>query len=297
MEIRILKYFLAVAQEENITKAAEVLHTTQSNLSRQLAELEEQLGKKLFLRGSRKITLTEEGMFLHKRAKEIIELTERTETDLIAFDEVTSGTVHIGAAETHAMRLLADCMLTLRKTHPQIGYDIFSGSTIEVTEQLGKGLLDFGVLVAPVDLQKYDYLKLPVNDIFGVVMRKDSPLAALDTIHPEDIKNQPVICSKQQLDGNVLSSWLGEDVKALNIVSTFNLITTPAMMVEAGLGYAFSFDKLVNTSADSTLCFRPLEPMVETGLYLVWKKYQMFTKAADVFLAQIRSSLSTILAQ
>lgn len=291
MDVRILKYFLAVAQEESITKAAEVLRTTQPNLSRQLTELEEEVGRKLFERGSRKITLTEEGMFLRKRAKEIIELVERTETALSSFDEMVSGVVHIGAAETHAMRLIADAMLSLRETHPQIQYNIFSGSTIEVTDQLNKGLLDFGVLVAPVDLQKYDYLKLPINDIFGVLMQKDSPLAKLNSISPDDIKNQPVLCVHQQVDGNVLSGWLGDDSKNLNIVSTFNLITTPAMMVEAGLGYAFTFDKLVNTSGDSNLCFRPLEPKVETGLYLVWKKYQIFTKAAKMFLEEIQQSL------
>ena len=271
MDIRVLKYFLAVAQEQSITRAAEVLFTSQPNLSRQLTELEEEVGSKLFERGSRKISLTEEGMFLLKRAKEIIELTERTKTDLTAFGEVVSGFVHIGAAETQSMRHLAKAMLALRETHPQIQYDIFSGSTIEVTEQLHKGLLDFGVLVEPVDLQKYDYLKLPINDIFGVLMRKDSPLSKREFIRPEDIQGQPVMISRQQLDGNVLSGWLGNDVKNLNIVSTFNLITTPAMMVEAGLGYAVCFDKLVNTAGGSSLCFRPLEPKIETGLYLVWK--------------------------
>lgn len=291
MDIRVLKYFLAVAQEQSITRAAEVLFTSQPNLSRQLTELEEEVGSKLFERGSRKISLTEEGMFLLKRAKEIIELTERTKTDLTAFGEVVSGIVHIGAAETQSMRHLAKAMLALRETHPQIQYDIFSGSTIEVTEQLHKGLLDFGVLVEPVDLQKYDYLKLPINDIFGVLMRKDSPLSKREFIRPEDIQGQPVMISRQQLDGNVLSGWLGNDVKNLNIVSTFNLITTPAMMVEAGLGYAVCFDKLVNTAGGSSLCFRPLEPKIETGLYLVWKKNQMLSRAADVFLRQIRQSI------
>ncbi|MEC0239934.1 LysR family transcriptional regulator substrate-binding protein [Paenibacillus dokdonensis] len=143
---------------------------------------------------------------------------------------------------------------------------------MEVTDQLNNGLFDFGVLVEPVDLQKYDYLRLPVKDIFGVVMRKDSPLAELNFISPDDIKNQPVLVSQQQLDGNVLSGWLGDDIKNLNIVFTINLITTPAMMVEAGLGYAFTFD--VNITGDSNLCFRPFEPKVETGLYHVWKKYQ-----------------------
>ena len=291
MDIRVLKYFLSVAQEENITKAADVLHTSQSNLSRQLGELESSVGKTLFIRGSRKITLTEEGMFLRKRAKEIVELVERTENDLSAYDEVASGTVHIGAAETQAMRLLAESMRTLRSNNDRIQFDIFSGSTIEVTDQLNNGLLDFGILVAPVDLQNYDYLRFPRNDIFGLIMRKDNPLANLPVIHPEDIKDEPVFCARQQLDENVLSGWLGEDAKNLNIVSTFNLITTPAMMVEAGLGSAFTFAGLINTSETSPLCFRPLAPTVETGLYFVWKKYPMFTRAAQVFLDHVRHTL------
>lgn len=290
MDIRVLKYFLTVAQEENITKASEVLHTSQSNLSRQLADLERETGKKLFDRGNRKITLTEEGMFLRKRAKEIVELVERTEIDLNSYDGVVSGVIHIGAAETHAMRLLANTMMSLKTNYPKIQYDIFSGSTIEVTDMLNKGLLDFGILVEPVNLEKYDYLRFPMNDRFGLIMRKDNPLAKLDAISGKDIKNQPVLVSKQQLDGNVLSGWLGADIKSLNIISTFNLITTPAMMVEAGLGVAFTFDNLVNTDESSSLCFRPLEPNVETGLYLVWKKYQLFTKPSKVFLEEVRSN-------
>ena len=230
-------------------------------------------------------------MFLRRRAKEIIELMERTENDLTSYAEITSGIIHIGAAETHVMRLLADSMLNLRKDYPQIQFDIFSGSTIEVTEQLNKGLLDFGVLVEPVDLREYDYLRLPVNDVFGVIMRKDSPLAELDAIKPEDIRNYPVLCAHQQLDGNVFSGWLGDSLENLDIVSTFNLITTPAMMVEAGLGIAFTFDKLVYTEGERNLCFRPLEPKVETGLYLVWKKYQLFTKAASKYLEYIQKTL------
>lgn len=288
MDIRVLRYFLAVAQEESITRAAELLHTSQPNLSRQLTELEAEVGKKLFERGSRKITLTEEGLFLCKRAREIIELLERTEADLSSFNEMTSGDVYIGAAETHAMRLIAHAIQSLREIHPQILYHFFSGSTVEVTEQLDKGLLDFGILVDPADPQKYDHIRLPVNDTWGILMRRDSPLAALDSIRPEDIKDKPLLCSQQMLDANGISGWLGEDFKNLNVVFTFNLITTPAMMVEEGLGYVFTFDKLINTTGDCNLCFRPLEPKFETGLYLVWKKYQIFTKPAKVFLEQIR---------
>jgi len=291
MDIRTLKYFLAVAEEESITKAAEAVHTTQPNLSRQLMDLEYEVGKKLFERGSRKIALTEEGMFLYKRAKEIVELLERTEADLALFNEVTSGDVYIGAAETHAMRMIGHAIQSLRKIHPQILYHFFSGSTVEVVEQIDKGLLNFGILVDPVDPRKYDSLRLPVNDTWGVLMRRDSPLAKLKSIRPKDIKDKPLFISQQQRDANSLLEWLGEDFKSLNVVLTFNLITTPAMLVEEGVGYSFTFDKLVNTSGDCNLCFRPLKPKFETGLYLVWKKQQLFSKAAKVFLEHIRHTL------
>ncbi|GMA08690.1 LysR family transcriptional regulator [Tetragenococcus halophilus subsp. flandriensis] len=292
MDIRSLKYFLTVAQEESITGAAKQLHLTQPNLSRQLKTLEQETGKKLFYRGSRKMTLTDEGLFLKKRAEEIIELLERTETDITSFDETVHGEVFIGAAETHAMRLIAHEIQTLREKFPQILYHFFSGSTKEVTEQLDKGLLNFGILVDPIDPQKFEHIKLPTVDTWGVLMREDSPLAKLEVIRPEDIRNKPLLCSRQMLDVNDISDWLGEDINQLNIVFTFNFITNPAIMIEEGIGYAFTFDKLINTSGDSRLCFRPLEPKFETGLYLVWKKDQLFTKAAQTFLEQMKSSFT-----
>ena len=291
MELRVLKYFLAVAQEENLTRAAKTLLTSQSNLSRQLADLENELGKKLFKRGSRKITLTEEGLYLHKRAKEIIELAERTENELMAFDRITAGTVHIGAAESQVMRDLARVMMDVQTSYPLITFDIFSGSTIEVIEQLDRGLVDFAVLVAPVDLSKYDFIQLPVEETFGVIMREDSPLAAKTAIKSSDIKDIPVIVSKQQLDSSIFSSWLGDDIKMLNIVATFNLITSPAMMVESGMGVAFTFDHLVMTNTQSHLTFRPLSPAIKTNLYLVWKKSQVFTRAGELFLERVKLSL------
>ena len=291
MDVRVLRYFLAVAQEQSMTKAAELLHTTQPNLSRQLNELEESLGKKLFIRESRKIRLTEEGMFLRKRAKEIVELVDRTETDLSAFDEAVSGVVHIGAVETHVMRFLGDAMLELKSIHPEVSYNLYSESIAEITDGLNKGLLDFGVVVAPVDMEQYDYIKLPQNDRFGLIMRKDCPLAELPAIRPDDIKDYPVWVAHQQLEANALAGWLGRDMSTLNIVSTFNLITTPAMLVEQGFGMAFTFDKLANTGPDSPLCFRPLEPTVEGDIYLVWKKYQMFSRPAKVFLEQVQKKM------
>jgi len=291
MDVRILKYFLAVAQEQNITRAAETLHTSQSNLSRQLAALEADLGKPLVIRGSRQITLTVEGIFLRKRAQEITDLVDRTTADLTHFDEAISGDVYLAAAETPAMRLLADVMLAVQATHPQIIFHVFSGSTIEVTEKLDTGLVDFGILVEPVALQKYDHLRLPVNDTWGLLMRRDSPLAKLATITPADIRDQPILGSRQMLDGNVLSGWLGSDPHELNVIATFNLINTPAMMIERGMGYAFTFSNLINTTGNPNLCFRPLSPKLETGLHLLWKKYQVLTPANKLFLAALRKRM------
>lgn len=291
MDTRVLNYFLVIAQEESITKAAEILNTTQPNLSRQIRELEVSLGKILLVRGKKKTTLTEEGMFLRKRAQEIIELIKKTEDDLSGFGEDISGWVQIGAAETHAMKLIANHMLNIRTEYPKIQFNIFSGSTVEVCERLNKGLIDFAILVAPIDLSNFDYLKLPIKDSFGILMRKDSPLATLSSISSKDIIDKPLIVAHQQLEGNVLSGWFKTDVKNLNVVSTFNLITTPAMMVEAGLGYAFTFDKLVNTQGDSELCFKPLSPKIETELYFVWKKNQLFSPSAKLFLAYLQEHL------
>ncbi len=291
MDIRVLKYFLAVAQEENITKAAEILHTAQSNLSRQLADMENEVGKKLFIRGSRKITLTEEGMFLRKRAKEIVELLDRTETDLMNYNEEISGTIHIGAIETDNMRVIAKTMLALKETHSQIQYDFFSGSIAEINEQLSKGILDFAFLLAPIDMDKFNYQKLPLYDRCGVLMRKDHPLAKKKTIQPEDVGDYPIWIAHQQLEENSLSGWLGRDLSSLNIISTFNLITTPSMMIDEGLGMAFTIENLVNTEAESNLHFVPLNPPVKAELYLVWKKYEMFTKAAETFLKHIQQNL------
>ena len=291
MEIRILKYFLAVAQEGNITRAAERMLTSQSNLSRQLANLEEQLGKKLFERGSRKVHLTEEGLFLQRRAQEIVDLEERTAKEIAAFDDMTSGEVHLGGAETNTMHFVADVIRQLREKQPHVTFDLMSGSTIEMTELLDRGLLDFAVLVEPIDMKKYDYLQLPVNDHFGLLMRADNPLATKPAITPGDIENQPLLCARQQLDGNVLNGWLGRPVEELNVVARFNLITTPAMMVEQGLGSAVTFANLVPTPEGGTLCFRPFDPVIEARLYLVWKKHQVFTRPATVFLEEMRTAI------
>lgn len=290
MDVRVLRYFLAVAREESITGAADYLHLTQPTLSRQLMDLELELGKKLLIRGSRRVTLTEEGLLLRKRAEEILDLVEKTQSAFHETDQAEiAGDIYIGGGETDAMRLLAKTAKELQALHPHIRYHLFSGNAEDVTERLDKGLLDFGILIEPVDLSRYDYIKLPAADVWGVLMRKDSPLAQLEYVQPKDLWQQPLLTSRQAMAQKGLLSWLGKKPEELNIISTYNLIYNAALMVDEGLGYALTLDKLVNTTGDCTLCFRPLKPRLEVGLVLVWKKYQVFSKATAQFLDRLQA--------
>lgn len=292
MDIRVLRYFLALANAETISGAAEFLHTTQPNLSRQLSELEKEVGRQLFIRGNRRITLTEEGMFLRKRAQEIVDLLDKTEQEFSSFDEILGGDVYIGGGESYTMRTIAKTIKSLQTDYPQIRYHLLSGYAYDIMEHLDKGLLDFGVLFEPVDLTKYDHIRLPLSDTWGLIMRKDHPLAVFSNIRPEQLEDIPLLCSNQMLMENGLSGWLGYDCKKLNIVATFNLINTPALLVEEGVGCAFSFGNLINLSGDSKLCFRPLAPKLTSGVYVVWKKYQIFSKAAKKFLEVLQQQLT-----
>ena len=290
MELRVLRYFLAVAQEESISGAADYLHLTQPTLSRQLMDLEEELGKKLFIRGSRKVRLTEDGLLLRKRASEIVELVEKTESEFWGSKEAVAGDVYIGGGESDAMRLIARAARTLQMLHPNVHYHLFSGNAGDVCEKLDKGCLDFGILLEPVNLKRYDYVRLPCTDLWGVLMRKDSPLAALESIRAEDLLGKPLLLSRQAMGKDSLSAWFGMDYTDLDIVATYNLLYNASLMVEEGLGYAVTLDRLVNTTGDSPLCFRPLEPRLEIGLYVVWKKFQIFSKAAAKFLAALEET-------
>lgn len=291
MELRVLRYFLAVAREETILGAAESLHVTQPTLSRQLIELEEELGKKLFLRGNRKITLTEEGMFFRRRAQEIIELVDKTTSDFHSENDSVHGDVYIGGGETDAMRIIAKAVKKLSLKYPHIQFHLYSGSGEDVAERLDKGLLDFGIFVEPADMKKYDYLRLPNVDTWGLLMQKDNPLAKLTGIRPEHLWNVPLICSGQSLVRNELSGWLKDDFEKLRVVSTYNLIYNAALMVAEGVGCALCLDKLVNATDVSELCFCPLEPRLNANLDIVWKKHQVFSSAAGMFLEQVREEL------
>lgn len=288
MELRILCSFLAVAREQSISGAAKSLHISQPSLSRQMMDLEDELGTKLFERGNRKITLTEQGILLRKRAEQIVELVNKTEEELTLADEVVSGAIRIGAGETHAFRTLAQSIQRLTARYPDLRFHLFSGNAEDVMERLDKGLVDFGVLIEPYDVSRYDYLRLPSVDIWGVLMRRDSPLAALDAIQAEDLWNVPLICSRQALEGGQLASWLKADYGKLNLVSSYNLLFNASLLVEAGVGYALCLDNIVNTAGTSNLCFRPLRPVLESHVNLVWKKHQIFSKPSELFLDQIR---------
>ncbi|WP_075756802.1 LysR family transcriptional regulator [Sporomusa sphaeroides] len=292
MELRVLRYFLTVAREESITGAAKALHVSQPTLSKQLMDLEKKLGQVLLIRGNRKITLTEEGMLLRKRAQEIIDLVDKTEAELHQSDEVISGDVYIGCGETDAMRLIARTVKQMQMVYPYIRYHLFSGNAEDVTERMDKGLLDFGVLIGATEIDKYDYISLSAVDTWGLLMRKDSMLAASAHIKPEALRDIPIICSRQALACNELSGWLGNNLENLNVIATYNLIYNAALMVEEGVGYALGLDKLVNTTEKSSLCFIPLEPRVEAHLHIVWKKHQVFSKAAGAFLKKLQELLA-----
>lgn len=293
MEIRVLKYFLAVAREQNISAAAQSLFLSQPTLSRQLKELEEELGKQLFIRGSRKITLTEEGLLLRKRAEEIVELIDKTEQELSRSDEQVSGEIYIGAGETDGLRLIAKAAKELQEQYPQITYRIISGDAVDITKRLDKGLIDYALLLEPVDISKYSYLKFPVKDVWGVLIRRDCPLAQKENISPRDLRDMPLIVSRQALDGSELTQWLKSDNEQLNIVSTYNLVYNASLMVDEGLGIALCLDKIINVSGDSSLCFRPLKPKSVVGMSLVWKKYQVFSKAAEKFILKMQEGINS----
>ena len=292
MEIRVLRYFLAIAREGSITNAANFLHVTQPTLSRQIHDLEEELGQKLFTRGSHSMSLTTEGMVLRKRAEEIVSMVDKTEAEFSYMENAVGGDIYIGGGETDAVKLVARIAKELRENYPGIRYHLYSGNSDDVTERLDKGLLDFGILIQPANITKYDYINIPARDTWGVVMRKDSPLAQKRTIHKEDLLGVPLICSRQAISqersGNEFANWFGEDFDKLDIVTTFNLVYNAAIMVDAGIGYAVTIDKIANTSESSSLCFRPLEPQLDSGLNIVWKKYQVFSSAAEIFLERLR---------
>lgn len=296
MEFRVLRYFLSVAREGSITAAANSLHLTQPTLSRQLQDLEKELGQKLLVRGKYKVSLTPEGMMLRKRAEEIVDMVEKTEAEFQSISDVVGGDIYIGCGETDSMKYIAEVMKELQSQYPDIKFHIYSGNAEDVTEKLDKGLLDFGVLIQPIDLSKYDNITLPDKDVWGVIARNDSPIAGKNQVSLNDLTSVPLIASRQMskkysADSGFLD-WFGKEFEKLNIVATYNLVYNAAIMVEAGMGYAVTLDKLVNVSKGGNLCFKPLSPKLESGLDIVWKKYQVFSPAAKLFLEKLQEKFN-----
>ena len=288
MEIRTLRYFLAVAREENMTRAAEALHVTQPTLSKALKALEDELGKKLFTRHSFSIKLTDEGILLRNRAEDLVRMADRIEQEFITLDDISGGDLYFGLAESYQIGFLAREIHTFKQAYPGLHYHITSGDTEQVMEKLDKGLLDYAVLAEAPDTGKYNSLIFPESEVWGLVMPEDDALAEKKAIQVDDLIGLPLFCSEQSWE-NDIPRWAGARMDALHLEGSFRLSYNASIFAKEHLGYLLTFDKLVNTSPGSGLTFRPLTPRLATRLYLVWKKYQTFSPIAERFLEQIRT--------
>lgn len=287
MEFRVLQYFLAVTREGNISAAAQSLHLSQPSLSRQLKELEEELGVTLFLRGRRRIELTEEGLILRKRASEMMQLMELTESEISEVKNDISGTLSIGAGESRSMRRVTAVFKRLKDEYPNIRLNVVSGDTEDLQDRLDRGLLDFALIFTDFDKEAYHYLTLDEKEIFGVIMRKDCDLAEKEVIAIKDLYHRPLIVSR----ANGLQLFNSAQVRHLQIAATYNLLYNASLMVEDGIGCAISFDKLVDTSESSTLCFRPLSPEISVRPTLIWKRDQKLSIISQLFIDRLSNKL------
>lgn len=287
MEIRTLRYFLEAAREENMSKAAERMHISQSALSKQLKGLEEELGKKLFVRHSFSIELTEEGMLLRKRAEDLLSMADKITAEFASMDDIIGGNIYFGCAESYQIRHLAALIKRFKKQYPGFHYHITSGDTEQVTEKLDKGLLDFAVLVERPDYAKYNVVKMPESDRWGLVMPAGCALAQKDCITFEDLLGMPLFCSAQGWHAD-LPLWCGERINELTLEGSFRLSYNASVFTREGLGYLLTFEHLVDTSSESGLMFRPLYPELTTDMFIIWKKHQVFTPIAERFINELQ---------
>ncbi len=289
MEIRTLRYFLAVAREENMTRAAEILHVTQPTLSKALRSLEDELGKKLFVRHSFSIRLTEEGVLLRNRAEDLISMADKIEQEFISLDDISGGELYLGLAESYQIRYLARMIRAFKTRYPNLHYHITSGDTEQIADKLEKGLLDFLVLAELPDSRRYEYLAFPEKDVWGLVIPEGDSLAEKDAFRTEDLEGLPLFCSEQAWNGDI-KKWAGSSFSNMKLEGSFRLSYNGSVFVREGLGYLLTFRHLIDTSKESGLVFRPLEPALETGLYIAWNRYQAFTPIAERFLQQLKAS-------
>lgn len=291
MELRVLRYFLAVAQYQNITKAAQELLVSQPTLSRQLAELEAELGVTLFIRGHRQITLTEAGEYLQARAKEIVQLADQTATDLKA-DQVISGTLALGAGESVGMQRIMTVLSQMIHDYPDIKLRLVSGNAAEMEAALKRGTIDFAVLMADRALDNYHHLQLPETERWGLVLRKDDPLAQKEAIAPSDLLGLPLLLSEQAVEEHRFQKWWGNLEKKLQIIGTYTLVFNAQLMVKQGQAYVLSFDDLIDNSNQSELTFRPLTPQLTETTSVIWKKNIVRSKVAELFIKRLSASLA-----
>ncbi len=294
MELRVLNYFLSVAREQNFSAAAKSLHLSQPTLSRQIKDLEDELGKQLLIRGNRKVLLTEEGMLLRKRAEEILNLVEKTEKEILVSDETVSGDIYIGSGESEGVRLLVRAAKQLCCKYPNVHIHIVSGDSLDLLDRLDKGLFDFAVVWDPTDVSDYESLLIPYTDTVSLLMPSDCELAQRESVALSDLADYPLIVSRHQMENDMLKNYHKYTGRNLNIVATYNLMFNASIMVEEGLGYAIGFDHIIDTTGTRNLVSRPIKFAQSPRMHLIWKKYQMFTKASNLFLQELQAMLRII---
>ena len=291
MEIRVLRYFLEACRLGSITKASEKLNVTQPTMSRQIKDLEWELGEKLFERTNYSIYLTPAGELLRERAEDILSMADRTLADFKTLkNNDISGDVAIACAESKNVSFLAKCINQLKTSHPRIRFHLYAGDSERVLEKLDKGLFDFAVIVENVDLKKYNCLTVHAVDRWGVVMRRDSELSNRDYIEPADLIGKPVLVSRQALNADI-PRWLGDSTDKLNVIATLDLTYNGSVLAKEGCGYLLTFEGLTDTGSDSPLCFKPLMPELTTSMHVIWRKHQNFTAAGEVFLNALKDVL------
>ncbi|GIN57307.1 LysR family transcriptional regulator [Lederbergia ruris] len=293
MELRVLRYFMTVARMESITHAADALHVTQPTLSRQLTNLEEELGTQLLIRGKRKISLTDAGMLLLQRAEEILAIAAKTEREFKDQQNLVGGEISIGSVEAITSQMLSKWLKAFNTEYPQVSYRIFSGTGDEIKEKIDKGILDVGILLEPVNIEKYSFIRLPQKERWGILTKKSSPLAQKEHVTAKDLVGVPLVSPSRSIVQNEIASWFGDDYDDLHFLATYNLIFNAASLVENGLGHAICIEGALAPRSDRSLCFRPFDPELQSGSLIVWKKHKIFSPTTARFIQFIKHALKT----
>lgn len=292
MEIRVLRYFLTVVREESITKAAEVLHITQPTLSRQLAQMEETLGVQLFIRGTRKITLTNEGLLMRRRAEEILELVDKTERELVEQDEELEGVVAIGGGDIKAVQLLPEIVRSFREKYPKVTFEVYTATADHIKDRIDRGLTDIGLLLEPINIDKYDFIRLNQKEKWVVSMHPDDPLAKNEYVTADDLVGVPLMMPHRLNVQSELANWFGDSYEKLNVIFKSNLPANGCIMVYNRLAYAITVTGSIELWDKEKITYRPLYPELTATSVLAWKRHQPFGRAAEKFIEYLKASFS-----